>query len=101
MRWTAAMVADVHRILVRGGVFLYPADTRPKVVNGKLRLLYECAPMGWLIEKAGGAAYGADGPVLEFRPSSLHQRSPIALGSRRVLEQAWANYLVLDGTGAR
>jgi fructose-1,6-bisphosphatase I len=99
MRWTAAMVADVHRILVRGGIFLYPADTRPKVVNGKLRLLYECAPMGWLVEKAGGVAYGAEGPVLDVRPSSLHQRSPIALGSRRVLEQAWADYLVRDTAG--
>lgn len=97
MRWTAAMVADVHRILVRGGVFLYPADTRPKVANGKLRLLYECAPMGWLVEQAGGVAYGANGPVLNVRPSSLHQRSPIALGSRRVLGQAWAEYLVSDG----
>ncbi|KQW70411.1 hypothetical protein ASE17_16065 [Phenylobacterium sp. Root77] len=95
-RWTAAMVADVHRILVRGGVFFYPADSRPKVANGKLRVLYECAPMGWLIERAGGRAFAAAGPMLDLRPTSLHQRSPIALGSRQVLEQAWTEYLAQD-----
>lgn len=100
MRWTAAMVADVHRILVRGGIFLYPADIRPKIANGKLRLLYECAPMAWLVEKAGGVAYGSDGPVLDIRPTSLHQRSPIALGSRRVLELGWVDYLAQDSAGA-
>ena len=94
----AAMVADVHRILVRGGLFLYPADTRPKLADGKLRLLYECAPMGWLVERAGGTAYGAAGPVLEVVPRSLHQRSPIALGSRRVLDDAWRDFLSADAS---
>ena len=93
MRWLAAMVADVHRILVRGGLFLYPGDTRPKVKLGKLRLLYECAPMGWLVEKAGGVAYGAEGPILDVRPATLHQRSPIALGSKTLLDQAWREYI--------
>ena len=98
MRWLAAMVADVHRILVRGGLFLYPADTRPKLADGKLRLLYECAPMGWLVERAGGTAYGAAGPVLEVVPRSLHQRSPIALGSRRLLDDAWRDFLSADAS---
>ena len=89
MRWTASMVADVHRVLVRGGVFLYPADRRPKVAKGKLRLLYECAPMGWLVEKAGGLALGASGPVLDVTPASLHEREPILLGSRLLVEAAW------------
>lgn len=96
MRWLAAMVADVHRVLVRGGIFLYPADARPSVAQGKLRILYECAPMSWLVEKAGGSAYGAKGPIRDVTPASLHQRSPIALGSKAVLDRAWRDYLSKD-----
>ncbi|AQR63042.1 fructose-bisphosphatase [Brevundimonas sp. LM2] len=81
MRWSGAMVADVHRILVRGGVFLYPADRRPGQAAGKLRLLYECAPAGWLIEQAGGRASDSRTAITAIRPGTLHQRVPIALGS--------------------
>lgn len=86
MRWTGAMVADVHRILVRGGVFIYPADRRPKLARGKLRLMYECSPMGWLIEKAGGLALADQVSVLDVLPGSLHERAPIMLGSRNLVE---------------
>ena len=82
MRWVAAMVADVHRILMRGGVFLYPWDQREPERPGKLRLLYEGAPMALLIERAGGKAT-TDGTqaILDVVPSSLHQRVAVALGS--------------------
>jgi fructose-1,6-bisphosphatase I len=82
MRWVAAMVADVHRILMRGGVFLYPWDQREPDRPGKLRLLYEGAPMALLIERAGGKAT-TDGttPILDVIPTSLHERVAVALGS--------------------
>ena len=80
MRWIASMVADVHRILMRGGVFSYPRDTKNK--NGRLRLMYEVNPMALLIEQAGGAASTGRGRVLDEQPQGLHQRIPVALGSR-------------------
>lgn len=81
MRWTASMVADVHRILVRGGVFLYPTDVRHAESGGKLRLLYEANPMAMLVEQAGGAATTAVTRILDVTPSSLHQRVGVILGS--------------------
>ena len=82
MRWVAAMVADVHRILMRGGVFLYPWDAREPNRAGKLRLMYEGNPMALLVEQAGGKAT-TDGrqPILDVQPSELHQRIAVALGS--------------------
>ena len=82
MRWVAAMVADVHRILMRGGVFLYPWDAREPNRAGKLRLMYEGNPMALLVEQAGGKAT-TDGrqPILDIQPSELHQRIAVALGS--------------------
>ena len=82
MRWVAAMVADVHRILMRGGVFLYPWDAREPTRAGKLRLMYEGNPMALLVEQAGGKAT-TDGrqPILDVQPSELHQRIAVALGS--------------------
>jgi len=82
MRWVAAMVADVHRILMRGGVFLYPWDRREPEKPGKLRLMYEGNPMALLVEQAGGKAT-LDGvtPILDIVPDRLHQRIPVALGS--------------------
>ncbi|WP_299175437.1 class 1 fructose-bisphosphatase [uncultured Brevundimonas sp.] len=82
MRWVAAMVADVHRILMRGGVFLYPWDKREPNKPGKLRLMYEGNPMAFLVEQAGGKAT-TDGvqPILDVQPEHLHQRIPVALGS--------------------
>lgn len=81
MRWTASMVADVHRILTRGGIFLYPADNRAGMAHGKLRLLYEGAPMAFLIEQAGGSAWSEGQPILDIEPKSLHQLIPVVLGS--------------------
>ncbi|MGJ8691196.1 MAG: class 1 fructose-bisphosphatase [Thalassotalea sp.] len=81
MRWNAAMVGDVHRVLSRGGIFLYPSDTREGTKNGKLRLLYEANPMALLIEQAGGKAFADQERILDIQPQSLHQRVPVALGS--------------------
>ncbi|MFM6996548.1 MAG: class 1 fructose-bisphosphatase, partial [Limnohabitans sp.] len=72
MRWIASMVADVHRILTRGGVFMYPWDQREPNKPGKLRLMYEANPMGWLIEQAGGAATNGQQRILDLQPSQLH-----------------------------
>ncbi|KAE8583670.1 hypothetical protein XENTR_v10020621 [Xenopus tropicalis] len=78
-RYVGSMVADVHRTLVYGGIFLYPANT--KSPKGKLRLLYECNPMAYIMEKAGGMATNGLEPVLDVVPESIHQRMPIVLGS--------------------
>lgn len=88
MRWVAAMVADVHRILMRGGVFLYPWDAREPNKPGKLRLMYEGNPMALLIEQAGGKAT-TDGvqSILDVIPTELHQRIPVALGSAAEVDQ--------------
>ncbi|MBA2675878.1 class 1 fructose-bisphosphatase [Ramlibacter sp.] len=87
MRWIASMVADVHRILTRGGVFLYPWDKREPDKPGKLRLLYEANPMGWLIEQAGGAATDGKQRILDIAPAKLHQRVSVILGSRNEVER--------------
>ncbi len=81
MRWVASMVADVHRILTRGGVFLYPLDERIRVQGGKLRLMYEANPMGWLVEQAGGRVSTGHTCILDMRPERLHQRVPVMLGA--------------------
>ncbi|GGD42035.1 class 1 fructose-bisphosphatase [Sinisalibacter lacisalsi] len=81
MRWTASMVAEVHRILTRGGVFLYPADEANRAEGGKLRLLYEASPMAMLVEQAGGAATTGQTRILDIQPQSHHQRVPVILGS--------------------
>ncbi|WP_158916818.1 class 1 fructose-bisphosphatase [Caulobacter sp. S45] len=81
MRWIASMVADVHRILNRGGVFLYPWDAREPDRAGKLRLMYEANPLGLIVERAGGAATDATMPILDIQPTSLHQRVAVVLGS--------------------
>jgi fructose-1,6-bisphosphatase I len=82
MRWVASMVADVHRILSRGGVFMYPADTRDTSMPGKLRLMYEANPMAMIVEQAGGAATDGKGRILDIVPHKLHQRVPVFLGSK-------------------
>lgn len=91
MRWNAAMVGDVHRILSRGGIFLYPSDVRESTKNGKLRLLYEANPMAMLTENAGGKAYADTTRILDIEPSSLHQRVPVALGSAKEVD-AYLSY---------
>jgi fructose-1,6-bisphosphatase I len=82
MRWVASMVADVHRILVRGGIFMYPADARDPAMPGKLRLMYEANPMAFIVEQAGGAATDGNGRILDIAPHKLHQRVPVFLGSK-------------------
>jgi len=90
MRWVAAMVADVHRILTRGGVFLYPWDKREPEKAGKLRLLYEANPMSWLVEQAGGAATNTQQRILDIQPDKLHQRVSVVLGSKNEVERITA-----------
>ncbi len=87
MRWIASMVADVHRILRRGGVFLYPWDQREPAKPGKLRLMYEANPMSLLVERAGGAAFDGHGPILDIQPKALHQRVAVMLGSAEEVER--------------
>lgn len=86
MRWVAAMVGDVHRILVRGGVFSYPFDTKHADKPGKLRLMYEANPMSLLIEQAGGLATDAVNRILDIEPTSIHQRVPVVLGAKNEVE---------------
>jgi fructose-1,6-bisphosphatase len=97
MRWIASMVADVHRILMRGGVFSYPLDGKNK--NGRLRLMYEVNPMALLIEQAGGAASTGRARVLDEQPQSLHQRIPVVLGSKNEVERIAQYHREFD-TGA-
>ena len=88
MRWVASMVADVHRILTRGGIFLYPWDKREPGKAGKLRLMYEANPMSWLVEQAGGASSSGSARILDIEPAQLHQRVSVILGSRHEVERA-------------
>lgn len=87
MRWIASLVAEVHRILVRGGLFMYPRDTKDPAKPGRLRLLYEANPMSMILEQAGGRASTGRGRVLDVQPDSLHQRVPLILGSREEVER--------------
>ena len=85
-RYIGSMVGDLHRTLIKGGIFLYPADSKNK--RGKLRLQYECNPMAFLVEAAGGLAHTGTERVLDVMPSELHQRVPIYIGSRNLVEKA-------------
>lgn len=87
MRWIASMVADMHRILSRGGIFMYPADRRDPGKPGKLRLMYEANPMAFLVEQAGGAATDGRQRILDIEPERLHQRVAVFLGSREEVER--------------
>ena len=86
MRWVASLVAECQRILMRGGVFLYPADDRPGYEHGRVRVLYEAAPVAWIIEQAGGAATDGPSNLLDLTPGELHQRTPLVFGSRQEVE---------------
>jgi len=86
MRWVASMVADVHRILTRGGVFMDPWDKREPDKPGKLRLMYEANPMSWLVEQAGGAATNGEQRILDIQPTQLHQRVSVFLGSKNEVD---------------
>jgi len=85
MRWVASMVADVYRILSRGGVFLYPKDAKHK--EGRLRLMYEANPMAFIVEQAGGAATDGNQRILDIQPTALHQRIGVVLGSKNEVER--------------
>ena len=90
MRWVAAMVADVHRILCRGGVFMYPWDKREPEKAGKLRLMYEANPMSWLVEQAGGASTNSKQRIMDLQPTKLHERVSVVLGSKNEVERLTA-----------
>lgn len=90
MRWIASMVADVHRILNRGGIFMYPADARDPDKPGKLRLMYEANPMSLIIEQAGGASTDGQRRILDIQPTGLHQRVAVFLGSKNEVERVTA-----------
>ena len=96
MRWVASMVADVHRILMRGGVFMYPWDKREPNKPGKLRLMYEANPMSWLIEQAGGAATNGRQRILDVQPQQLHERVSVILGSKNEVERVTRYHLDAD-----
>ena len=98
MRWVASMVADVHRILTRGGVFYYPLDAKNVQQGGKLRIMYEANPMAFIVEQAGGAATTGRERILELTPTGLHQRVPVFLGSKN--EVALATQYHLDADNA-
>ena len=87
MRWVGSMVADVHRIMTRGGIFMYPLDAKTRDKGGKLRLMYEANPMALLIEQAGGAASTGYRRILDIEPERLHQRVPVILGSKNEVER--------------
>ena len=94
MRWVASMVADVHRIMTRGGIFMYPMDSKLKEQGGKLRLMYEANPMALLIEQAGGAATTGRERILDIKPHKLHQRVPVILGSKNEVDRITAYHAI-------
>jgi len=89
MRWVASMVADIHRLLCRGGIFMYPMDERMRAngVEGKLRLLYEANPMSFIVEQAGGLASTGRQRIMDIQPEALHQRVPVIMGSKTEVER--------------
>jgi fructose-1,6-bisphosphatase I len=90
MRWIASMVAEVYRILTRGGIFMYPYDTKNPAMEGRLRLLYEANPMAFIVEQAGGACSTGRQRMLDVQPKDIHQRVPVILGSKREVERVAA-----------
>ena len=96
MRWVASMVADVHRIMTRGGIFMYPWDKREPGKPGKLRLMYEANPMAWLVEQAGGAATNGHQRIMEVQPTLLHERVSVILGSKNEVERVTRYHLEAD-----
>jgi len=95
LRYIGSMIADIHRNLLGGGVFYYPTDS--KVPKGKLRLLYEAIPMSFLIEQAGGYASTGQGPIRDIQPTKLHQRTPLFVGNRELVEKAEEFIAKYDG----
>ena len=93
MRWLASLVAEVYRILTRGGVFMYPYDFKDPSKAGRLRLMYEANPMAFIIEQAGGACSTGRERILDIKPSAIHQRVPLVLGSKKEVERIVAYHL--------
>jgi fructose-1,6-bisphosphatase I len=87
MRWVASMVAEVHRILTRGGIFMYPKDNKDPSKAGKLRLMYEANPMSMIVEQAGGTSSTGRERIMEMKPNDIHQRVPVILGSKNEVER--------------
>lgn len=100
-RWNASLVAEVYRILIRGGVFLYPGDARPKYHDGRLRMLYEAHPMAMIVEQAGGSASTGTARVLDLCATTLHQRVPLILGARNEVARIDGLHAAVDTPAAR
>ncbi len=101
MRWIASLVAECHRILSRGGIFLYPGDARKGYAQGRLRLLYECNPVALLIEQAGGSATTGQERIMDLKTNRVHQRAPLIFGSSREIRRVERYYAECDMTGER
>jgi fructose-1,6-bisphosphatase I len=101
MRWTASPVADIYRILSRGGIFLYPGDLRDGYALGRLRLVYEANPLAWIVEQAGGTASSGRRRILEAVPETLHQRTPFIAGSRSEVDYVVRLHKEPHGHGER
>lgn len=101
MRWTASPVADIFRVLTRGGVFLYPGDRRDNYAMGRLRLVYEANPLAWIVEQAGGAASTGTERILDRVPATLHQRTPFICGSKTEVEYLVRLHHEPHGAGER
>jgi fructose-1,6-bisphosphatase I len=101
MRWTGSPVADIYRILSRGGIYLYPGDSRKGFHQGRIRLIYEANPIAWLIEQAGGRATTGHERLLDVVPASLHQKTPLICGSREEVDRLTRLYTGVDLKGER
>ncbi len=101
MRWTASPVADIYRLLLGGGIFLYPGDLRENYQHGRLRLVYEAAPLAWIIEQAGGSASTGQQTILDIVPTSIHQRTPFIAGSWTEVEYVVRLHQDPHGLGER
>jgi len=101
MRWTGSPVADIFRILTRGGIYLYPGDQRKGFHQGRIRLMYEANPLSWIVEQAGGSATTGRERVLDVVPVSLHQKSPLICGSRDEVDRVMRIYSGQDFKGER
>jgi fructose-1,6-bisphosphatase I len=99
MRWTGTPVADIYRILSRGGIYLYPGDSRKGFHQGRIRLIYEANPIGWIIEQAGGRATTGHERLLDVVPTSLHQKTPLVCGSRDEVDRVSRLYTGLGFKG--
>lgn len=99
MRWVGVLAAETYRILVRGGMFLYPSDQRDGYFQGRLRLIYQAQPIAFLVEQAGGAAVDMTGPILDKTPGQLHERSPLVFGSRETVHGVLSYFRTREFTG--